>query len=65
MTSGDTALAMALGIGLLVLVLGGVVWLDIGPVGRRGRALRDRQPSQWPGTLRGWLTGKDDRDLDR
>ncbi len=62
MASADTVLSMVLGTGLLVLVLGGIVWLDVGPVGRYGRALRDRQPSRWPGTLRGWLTGQDERD---
>ena len=44
----DTVVAMALGMLLLVLVLGGVVWLDIGPVGRRGRALRDRRSAPRP-----------------
>jgi hypothetical protein len=46
--SADTVLAMVLGIVLLVLVLGGVVWLDVGPVGRYGRSLQDRQRSAEP-----------------
>ncbi len=33
----DTALAMVLGVLLLALCLGGLVWLDTGPVGRHGR----------------------------
>ena len=59
----DTAAAVALGVLLLVVVLGGVVWLDAGPVGRHGRALRSRRPTSWPHTMRGWLTGRD-RDED-
>jgi hypothetical protein len=58
----DIAVAIVLGMLLLVVVLGGVVWLDVGPVGRHGRALRDKQASSWPRSLRGWLTGKDPDD---
>lgn len=65
MQSADTAVAIVLGVLLLVLALGGVVWLDVGPVGRHGRALRDRRPSSWPHSWHGWFTGDEpcDRDL--
>ncbi len=62
--SYDTALGTILGVLLLVLALGGVVWLDMGPVGRRGRALRHGKQAPWPHTWRGWLTGKDSHQRD-
>jgi hypothetical protein len=37
----DTGIAIVLGVLLLVAVLGGLVWLDVGPVGRHGRDLRE------------------------
>jgi hypothetical protein len=33
----DTAVAMVLGVLFLAFCLGGLVWLDAGPVGRHGR----------------------------
>jgi hypothetical protein len=42
----DTAVAMVLGVLLLAVVLGGVVWLDRGPIGRHGRILRERRPPE-------------------
>ncbi len=36
--------AIVLGLLLLVATLGGLVWLDRGPVGQRGRELRRRRP---------------------
>jgi hypothetical protein len=42
----DTAVAIVLGVLLLVVVLGGLVWLDRGPVGRHGRTLRERPPAE-------------------
>jgi hypothetical protein len=36
----DTAVAMVLGVLFLALCLGGLVWLDTGPVGRHGRDVR-------------------------
>jgi ABC-type branched-subunit amino acid transport system permease subunit len=42
----DTAVAMVLGVLLLVVVLGGLVWLDRGPIGRHGRTLRERRPPE-------------------
>jgi hypothetical protein len=44
----DMAVAIVLGLLLLVAVLGGLVWLDRGPVGQRGRELA-RRPSDEPG----------------
>lgn len=51
--SYDTALATILGVLLLLLALGGVVWLDRGPIGRRGRALRSGKPAPEPRRRRG------------
>jgi hypothetical protein len=41
----DTVVAIVLGVLLLVAVVGGLVWLDAGPVGRHGRDLRERTDS--------------------
>jgi hypothetical protein len=41
----DVTAAIVLGLLLLVAVLGGLVWLDRGPVGQHGRELkRPRRP---------------------
>jgi hypothetical protein len=58
----DTVLAIILAPLALLLVLGGVVWLDVGPVGRRGRALREKRAPRWPRTWRGWFGGEDRHD---
>jgi hypothetical protein len=42
----DMTVAVVLGLLLLVAVLGGLVWLDRGPVGQRGRELRRRPPAE-------------------
>jgi hypothetical protein len=39
----DTLAAMVLGLLLLAACLGGLVWLDAGPVGSHGRDLRRRR----------------------
>jgi hypothetical protein len=41
----DTVAAMVLGLLLLAACLGGLVWLDAGPVGGRGRDLRHGRPA--------------------
>ncbi len=63
--SYDTVLGLVLAVLLLVLTLGGVVWLDVGPVGRHGRALREGKQASWPSTWRGWLTGDEPFEGDR
>jgi hypothetical protein len=42
--AADTAVAMVLGVLLLVVVLGSLVWLDRGPIGRHGRELLEHHP---------------------
>jgi hypothetical protein len=43
----DLTVAIVLGLVLLAAVLGGLVWLDRGPVGQHGRELkRPRRPEE-------------------
>jgi hypothetical protein len=42
----DLTTAIVLGLLLLAAVLGGLVWLDRGPVGQHGRELKRRPPAE-------------------
>jgi hypothetical protein len=42
----DLTVAIVLGLLLLVATLGGLVWLDSGPVGQRGRELQKPPPRE-------------------
>ena len=42
----DLTVAIVLGLLLLAAVLGGLVWLDRGPIGQRGRELKRRPPAE-------------------
>ena len=42
----DLTVAIVLGLLLLAAVLGGLVWLDRGPVGQHGRELKRPKPAE-------------------
>jgi hypothetical protein len=42
----DVTAAIVFGLLLLAVVLGGLVWLDRGPIGQRGRELKRRPPAE-------------------